>query len=133
MKRGIVPFWRDYDRQATVRAAKVADDLGFDSIWIPEAWAYEQFQLLTEIALSTSRIGLATGIANVFSRTAGLLAMSTATLDEISGGRAILGLGTSGKVVVESFHGAKYEKPLTRLKETITICQALWRGERLTP
>jgi F420-dependent oxidoreductase-like protein len=133
MKTGIVPFWRDYDRKSVVRMARLADELGYDSIWIPEAWAYEQFQLLTEIALATQRIGLATGIANVFSRTPGLLAMSAATLDEISGGRAILGLGTSGQVVVENFHGVKYEKPLTRLTETISICRALWRGQRLSP
>ena len=116
-----------------MRAAQLAEDLGYDSIWIPEAWAYEQFQLLTEIALATKRIKLATGIANVFSRSAGLLAMSAATLDEISEGRAILGLGTSGKLVVENFHGVPYEKPLTRLRETIGICRALWRGERLEP
>src|SRR5204863_3705923 len=92
---GIVPFWKQYDRRAVLRFAQLAEDLGYDSIWIPEAWGYEQFQLLTEIALSTKRIGLATGIANVFSRSPGLLAMSTATLDEISEGRAILGLGSS--------------------------------------
>ncbi|MCW5889911.1 MAG: LLM class flavin-dependent oxidoreductase [bacterium] len=130
---GIVPFWKSYDRKQILRAAQLADDLGYDSIWIPEAWAYEQFQLLTEIALGTKRIKLATGIANVFSRSAGLLAMSVATLDEISEGRAILGLGTSGKVVIENFHGQKYAKPLTRLKETIEICRTLWRGGRLSP
>ncbi len=133
LKQGIVPFWKNYDRKAVIRAAQVAEDLGYDSIWIPEAWAYEQFQLLTEIALATSRIKLATGIANVFSRSAGLLAMSAATLDEISEGRAIIGLGTSGKLVIENFHGVPYEKPLTRLRETIGILRALWRGERLSP
>jgi F420-dependent oxidoreductase-like protein len=130
---GIVPFWKSYDRKAVLRAAQLAEDLGYDSIWIPEAWAYEQFQLLTEIALSTDRIKLATGITNVFSRSAGLLAMSAATLDDISEGRAILGLGTSGQTVVEHFHGAKYAKPLTRLLETIAVCRALWHGDRLTP
>jgi F420-dependent oxidoreductase-like protein len=133
LKQGIVAFWKNYDRKAVLRTAQLAEDLGYDSIWIPEAWAYEQFQLLTEIAGHTKRIKLATGIANVFSRSAGLLAMSAATLDEISGGRAILGLGTSGKLVVENFHGVPYEKPLTRLRETIGICRALWRGDRLTP
>jgi F420-dependent oxidoreductase-like protein len=133
LKLGIVAFWKNYDRRAVLRAARTAEELGYDSIWIPEAWAYEQFQLLTEIALATSRLKVATGIANVFSRSAGLLAMSAATLDEISGGRAILGLGTSGKLVVENFHGVAYEKPLTHLRETIGICRALWRGERLTP
>jgi F420-dependent oxidoreductase-like protein len=130
---GVVPFWKSYDRKTMLRTAQLADDLGYDSIWIPEAWAYEQFQLLTEIALHTKRLKLATGIANVFSRSAGLLAMSVATLDEISEGRAILGLGTSGKLVVENFHGVPYRKPLTRLKETVGICRALWRGERLHP
>jgi F420-dependent oxidoreductase-like protein len=130
---GIVPFWKGYDRKHVLRVAELAEDLGYDSIWIPEAWGYEQFQLLTEIACRTKRIKLATGIANVFSRTAGLLAMSIATLDDISEGRAILGLGTSGKLVVENFHGVKYAKPLTRLSETVGICRALWRGDRLEP
>ena len=130
---GIVPFWKNYDRKTVVRFAALAEDLGYDSIWIPEAWAYEQFQLLAEIALATKRIKLATGIANVFSRSAGLLAMSAATLDEISEGRVILGLGTSGKVVIENFHGVPYQKPLTRLRETVGILRALWRGDRLEP
>jgi alkanesulfonate monooxygenase SsuD/methylene tetrahydromethanopterin reductase-like flavin-dependent oxidoreductase (luciferase family) len=59
--------------------------------------------------------------------------MSAATLDEISEGRVILGLGTSGKIVVENFHGVPYRKPLTRLTETIEILRALWRGDRLVP
>src|SRR5512139_3246329 len=133
LKQGVVAFWKNYDRKAVIHAAQLAEELGYDSIWIPEAWAYEQFQLLTEIALKTKRIKLATGIANVFSRSAGLLAMSAATLDEISEGRAIIGLGTSGKLVIENFHGITYEKPLTRLRETIGIMRALWRGERLRP
>jgi len=132
LKLGIVPFWKDYNRKGVLRAAQLADDLGYDSIWIPEAWAYEQFQLLTEIALHTKRIKLATGIANVFSRSPGLLAMSAATLDEISEGRVILGLGTSGKAVVEGFHGIPYDKPLTRLRDSIKIMRTLWRGERLS-
>src|SRR5262249_23391701 len=87
---GIVPFWKNYDRKAVLRFAQLAEDLGYDSIWIPEAWAYEQFQLLAEVALATKRIKLATGIANVFSRSAGLVAMSVATLSQVSAGRAIL-------------------------------------------
>lgn len=132
-KIGIVPFWKGYDRPAVLRAARLAEELGYHSIWVPEAWGYEQFQLLTEIALATRTLRLATGIANVFSRSPALLAMSAATLDEISGGRVILGLGTSGKNVVENFHGVPYRKPLTRLRETIGVCRTLWAGERLTP
>ena len=132
-RTGIVPFWKGYDRRAVLRFAQLAEDLGYDSIWVPEAWAYEQFQLLTEIALATRTLKVATGIANVFSRSPGLLAMSAATLDEISEGRVILGLGTSGKMVIENFHGVPYEKPLTRLRETVGILRALWRGDRLSP
>ncbi|MCX8072000.1 MAG: LLM class flavin-dependent oxidoreductase [Candidatus Binatia bacterium] len=130
---GIVPFWKNYDRQLVLRAAQLADDLGYHSIWIPEAWAYEQFQLLAEIAVHTKSLKLATGIVNIFSRSAALIAMSAATLDEISSGRAILGMGTSGKLVVENLHGVKYRKPLTRMKETIQIVRTLLRGERLSP
>jgi F420-dependent oxidoreductase-like protein len=130
---GIVPFWKGYDRAAVLRTARLAEELGYESIWVPEAWAYEQFQLLAEIALATKTLRLATGIANVFSRSPGLLAMSAATLDEISEGRAVLGLGTSGKIVVENFHGVPYEKPLSRLRDTIAICRTLWRGGRLEP
>jgi F420-dependent oxidoreductase-like protein len=133
LKLGIVAFWKNYDRKAVIHSAQLAEELGYDSIWIPEAWAYEQFQLLTEIALKTTRLKLATGIANVYSRSPGLLAMSAATLDEISEGRAIIGLGTSGKLVIENFHGVPYSKPLTRLRDTIRILRALWAGERLTP
>ncbi len=67
-KIGIVPFWKNYERKSVIRAAQLAEDLGYDSIWVPEAWAYEQFQLLTEIAVHTRRIKLATGIVNIFSR-----------------------------------------------------------------
>jgi F420-dependent oxidoreductase-like protein len=130
---GIVPFWKSYDRPTVLRTARLAEELGYDSIWVPEAWGYEQFQLLTEIALATRSLKVATGIANVFSRSAALLAMSIATLDEISEGRAILGLGTSGRNVVENLHGVPYRKPLTRLRETIGIVRALLRGDRLSP
>lgn len=132
-KLGIVPFWKQYDRGTVLRAARLADEIGFDSIWVPEAWGYEQFQLLTEIAIHTKRLRLGTGIANVFSRSAALLAMSAATLDEIAGGRAVLGLGTSGRNVVENLHGVPYRKPLTRLRETVGILRVLWRGGRLSP
>ncbi len=58
---GIVPFWKGYDRKSVLRFAQMAEDLGYHSIWLPEAWAYEQFQLLTEIAVHTKRIKLAAG------------------------------------------------------------------------
>ena len=129
---GLVAFWKDYDRALYVKAAQLADELGYDSFWLPEAWGYEIFTLLTEIALKTKRIKLGTGIVNVFSRSPGLLAMSAATLDEISEGRFILGIGTSGKRVIEGFHGRPFDKPLTQLRDVIRVVRALLAGERLS-
>jgi F420-dependent oxidoreductase-like protein len=131
-RTGLVAFWKNYDRKAVLDYARLADELGYDSFWIPEAWAYEGFSLLTEIAVQTRKIKLGTGIVNVFSRSPGLMAMHAATLDEISGGRFILGLGTSGAKVIEGFHGVPYEKPLTRLRQYIRVVQTLIAGGRLT-
>ncbi len=131
-RTGLVVFWKNYDRKAVLRCAQEADELGYDSFWIPEGWAYEAFSLLAEIAVHTKNIKLGTGIVNVFSRSPGLMAMHAATLDEISEGRFLLGLGTSGAKVIEGLHGIPYEKPLTRLRGYIKIVQTLLRGERLT-
>jgi probable F420-dependent oxidoreductase len=131
-RTGLVAFWKNYDRALYVKAAQLADELGYDSFWLPEAWGYEIFSLLAELAVKTERIKLGTGIVNVFSRSPGLLAMSAATLDEMSGGRLILGLGTSGKRVIEGFHGRPFEKPLTRLRDVIRVVRALLAGESLS-
>ena len=131
-RTGLVVFWKNYDRKNVLRAAEQADELGYDSFWVPEAWGYEAFSLLTEIALHTKRIQIGTGIVNVFSRSPGLLAMHAATLDEISEGRFLLGLGTSGTKVIEGFHGIPYQKPLTRLRQTIKVIQTLIAGGRLS-
>ncbi len=120
---------RGFDRRELIECVQAADTCGYDSIWIPEAWEREAFTILTELASYTKRIHLCTGIVNVFSRSPALLAMSAATLDEISGGRFRLGLGTSGARVVEDFHGAKFQKPLTRLKETVQIIRLLLKGD----
>src|SRR5262249_27272151 len=125
-------FWKNYDRKLYLRAAQLADDLGYDSFWVPEGWGYEVFPLLTEMALTTKRIKLATGIVNVYSRSPGLIAMSAATLDEISGGRLILGIGTSAKRVIEGFHGRAFDKPLTQTRDVIRVVRALLSGQKLS-
>jgi F420-dependent oxidoreductase-like protein len=131
-RTGLLAFWKNYDRKLYLRAAQLADDLGYDSFWVPEAWGYESFTLLTEMAVHTKRIKLGTGIINVFSRTPGLIAMSAATLDEISGGRFILGVGTSGARVIEGFHGRPFEKPLTQTRDVIRAVRTLLSGGKLT-
>ncbi|MEK6302607.1 MAG: LLM class flavin-dependent oxidoreductase [Acidobacteriota bacterium] len=120
-----------FDRKELIECVRAADDCGYDSFWLPEAWERDAFTTLTELAVHTKRIHLGTGIINVFSRSPPLIAMSAAALDEISGGRFRLGLGTSGARVVEDFHGVNFDKPLTRLKETIQIIRLLLAGERV--
>ncbi|HEY7544378.1 MAG TPA: LLM class flavin-dependent oxidoreductase [Blastocatellia bacterium] len=122
---------RGFDRRELIECVRAADACGYDSFWMPEAWEREAFSTLTELAARTERVHLATGIINVFSRSPALIAMGAATIDEISGGRFRLGLGTSGARVVEDFHGARFDKPLTRLKETIQIIRLLLRGEHV--
>ena len=130
-RTGLVAFWKDYDRKLYLRAAELADDLGYESFWLPEAWGYDIVPLLTEMALRTKRIKLGTSILNVFSRSAGSIAMTAATVDEISEGRFILGLGTSGRRVIEGFHGRAFDKPLTRLQDTIKVVRTLLAGGSL--
>jgi len=120
-----------FDRRALIECVRAADACGYDSFWMPEAWEREAFTTLTELAGHTERIHLGTGIINVFSRSPALIAMSAATIDEISGGRFRLGLGTSGARVIEDFHGVPFSKPLTRMRETIRIVRALLSGEAL--
>ena len=129
---GLLAFWKNYDRRTYLKAAILADELGYDSFWLPEAWGYEVFTLLTEIALRTKRIKLGTGIVNVFSRSPALLAMTAATVDEISEGRLMLGLGTSGKKVIEGFHGREFKKPLTQTRDVIRVVRTLVGGEPLS-
>ena len=122
---------RGFDRRELIECVRAADACGYDSFWLPEAWERESFSTLAEIAARTDHIGLATGIINVFSRSPALIAMGAATIDEISGGRFRLGLGTSGARVVEDLHGVRYEKPLTRLREAVEIIRKLLSAERL--
>ncbi len=130
-KTALLAFWKNYDRKMYVKAAVLADELGYDSFWVPEAWGYEVFALLTEIAVKTKRIKLGTGIVNVFSRSPGTIAMSAATVDDISEGRFILGIGPSGKNVIEGFHGREFNKPLTQVRDVIRVTRTLLDGEHL--
>jgi alkanesulfonate monooxygenase SsuD/methylene tetrahydromethanopterin reductase-like flavin-dependent oxidoreductase (luciferase family) len=84
--------------------AREAERVGVDSIWVPEFWAYDAFTPLAAIAARTERVRLATGIAQLGARTPAMLAMSAMSLQNISGGRFVLGVGTSGPQVMEGWH-----------------------------
>jgi alkanesulfonate monooxygenase SsuD/methylene tetrahydromethanopterin reductase-like flavin-dependent oxidoreductase (luciferase family) len=102
--------------------ARLADQLGYDSIWLGETWGYELFSSMSDIARNTERIKIGAGIANVFTRSAALIAMSAATVDEQSKGRVLLGLGSSGHIVIERLHG---------IREYTDVINTLIRGDRL--
>lgn len=127
----VTPFSQREQRLATVDYARLAEASGFESVWVPEAWSSDAFTLLGAIAVSTQRLRLATGIVNIFSRSPALLAQSFATLDELSGGRAIVGLGTSGQQVIERWHGLKFERPLRRMREVVEVMRLALSGERV--
>jgi coenzyme F420-dependent oxidoreductase len=131
-KIGIVaPYWSDITMEELIEYAQLAEELGYDSIWVPEMWGRDAFSLIGLLAANTEKIKLGTGIISVFSRTPAMIAQTAATLDEISGGRIMLGLGTSGPIVIENWHGIKYEKPIQRTREYIEIIKMALRFERV--
>ena len=131
----VLALWeRSGGKDAWAKACETvrgADRLGYDSVWLTESWNRDPVTLLTHLAVQTTRIQLGFGVVNVFSRSPAVLANTAATLDELSGGRVILGLGTSTPNVVTGWHGLIYSRPLQRLRETIEICRLAWRRERV--
>lgn len=127
----VIPYWSDITKSELIEVARLAEELGFHSLWVPEMWGRDSFSLLAFLAVHTKKIVLGTGIVSVFSRTPATIAQTIATLDEISEGRMILGLGTSGPVVIEDWHGMKFEKPLQRTREYIEIIRMILNGDRV--
>lgn len=119
------------DDSDLIAVAQAADCLGYHSFWTGESWGRDAFTVLTMLACHTERIMLGTGIVTVYSRTPGLIAQSIASLDCISGGRAILGLGSSGRIVIEDWHGVKFDHPVSRTREYIEIVRMALAGGRV--
>ena len=106
--------------------AQEAERLGFDSVWTAEAYGSDGVTPLAWIGARTERIKLGTGILQMPARTPAMAAMTAATLDMLSGGRVLLGLGLSGPQVVEGWHGQPYGKPLQRTREYVEILRSIW-------
>ncbi|MBM86499.1 MAG: LLM class F420-dependent oxidoreductase [Rhodospirillaceae bacterium] len=102
-----------------------AENLGFDSLWTSESWGHDAVTPATWALARTSRIKVGTGIIQLTTRTPTTVANTAITLDHLSDGRFILGLGPSGPQVVEGWHGVPYGKPLTRLREYVSIVRAI--------
>ncbi|WP_411140502.1 LLM class F420-dependent oxidoreductase [Streptomyces sp. x-80] len=110
--------------------AREAERLGYDSVWTAEAWGSDAFTALTWIAAHTSRIRLGTGIAQMAARTPTATAMHALTLDHLSGGRLLLGLGLSGPQVVEGWYGRPFPRsPLTATREYVDVIRQVLRRE----
>jgi F420-dependent oxidoreductase-like protein len=122
-----------FDGDPVQLAAQVRDleAAGVDLVLIPEIYGFDQVSVLGFIAASTQRIGLMTGIVNVYSRSPALIAQTAATIDALSGGRFTLGLGTSGAQVIEGWHGVPFTKPLGRTRDAIDICRKVWSGDKV--
>jgi alkanesulfonate monooxygenase SsuD/methylene tetrahydromethanopterin reductase-like flavin-dependent oxidoreductase (luciferase family) len=97
-------------------------------VWIPEFWAGDALTPLGYLAGVTSTIRLGTGIVQLGARTPAMLAMSALSMQALSGGRFVLGVGTGGPQVIEGWHGVRYDKPVRRTRETIEIIRMTTRG-----
>ena len=115
-----------------VDCVKLAETLGYESAWVAEGHGGDQFAILAACAAQTSKIRLGTSITSVFVRTIPTIAMGAAAVDAISGGRFILGIGSSHRVQVEPEHGVPYSKPLTRVRESVAIIRGLLRDGRVS-
>jgi F420-dependent oxidoreductase-like protein len=132
VKLGINVPYADYlPREMVVAYVQEADRLGYDAVWVAEAYGWDAFTICTQLATATQRIKIGTGIVNVFSRSPALLGQTAGSLDLISGGRFVLGLGTSGHQVIEGWHGVKFERGVRRMRETIEIVRKVLKRERL--
>src|SRR5262249_16954186 len=113
-----------------VHCVKLAEDLGYDSAWVAEGHGGDQFAILAACAVPPSRLRPAptrTTLSSGFVRSAPTIAMAAGTVDQLSGGRFVLGLGSSHRVQVEGEHGLPYARPIDRLRETVEVVRALLR------
>ena len=126
-------YWGAQPPENLIETVQTAENLGFDSVWTAEAWGSDAFTPLAYIAANTSKINLGTSVVQLSARTPTATAMAALTLDHLSGGRMILGLGVSGPQVVEGWYGQPFSKPLARTREYIDIVrQVLKREEPVT-
>jgi F420-dependent oxidoreductase-like protein len=112
-----------------VALTQEAEKLGYHSVWVAEAYGSDAVTILTWLASKTDKIGLGSGILQMFARTPAMTAMTAATLDALSGGRLLLGLGLSGPQVVEGWYGQRYERPIARTREYIELVKTIIRRE----
>ncbi|MFI6323338.1 LLM class F420-dependent oxidoreductase [Nonomuraea sp. NPDC050556] len=129
MKLGLnLGYWQRNADDAT-EVVRTAERLGYDSVWTAEAYGSDAFTPLAWYGARTSRIKLGTSVAQISARTPVATAMTAMTLDHLTGGRLLLGVGASGPQVVEGWYGQPFAKPLARTREYVDIMRKVWRRE----
>jgi alkanesulfonate monooxygenase SsuD/methylene tetrahydromethanopterin reductase-like flavin-dependent oxidoreductase (luciferase family) len=126
---GFTPFETRTD--AIFRVARHAEAIGLDRVDVAEGWTHDSTIVLAELAARTSRIGLGTSIISVWGRTPATMALAAAGLQRCSNGRFSLGIGAGSPPLAEGFHGVPWERPLSRMRDTLVAVRALLAGERL--
>jgi len=129
MKLGLMAGYWMFGPQDPSGLAVEAERLGYDSVWTAEAYGSDAISPLAWIAARTSKIKLGTGILQISARTPACVAMTAMTLDHLSGGRLILGIGVSGPQVVEGWYGQPFPKPLGRTREFVTLLRQMLKRE----
>jgi alkanesulfonate monooxygenase SsuD/methylene tetrahydromethanopterin reductase-like flavin-dependent oxidoreductase (luciferase family) len=128
---GLTPM--ETRREVVLHVATRAEELGYAAVFVAEGWGHDVSVLLTEIALRTTRIGLGTGVLNVWGRSPATIAMLAASLDELSGGRFVLGLGAGSPALAEGLHDVPFRRPVARLDRVTRQVQRLLEGQRMQP
>jgi len=130
MKLGLqLGYWGAQPPENHAELVAAAEDAGFDTVFTAEAWGSDAYTPLAWWGRETTRMRLGTSVIQLSARTPTACAMAALTLDHLSGGRHILGLGVSGPQVVEGWYGAKFPKPLARTREYIDILRQVWARE----
>jgi len=114
-----------------LECSKVLSKYGIDSIWIPETWGMECGSVISAVSQIVKMPKIGSSIMNIYSRSPSLIAMTAATLDTISNGRFILGLGTSSQAIVNDWHGLKFENPVKRMQEYVKIIRLVMSGNKI--
>lgn len=130
MKLGLqLGYWGAQPPEGTAELVGAAEEAGFDAVFTAEAWGSDAYTPLAWWGRETSRLRLGTSVVQLSARTPTACAMAALTLDHLSGGRHILGLGVSGPQVVEGWYGQKFPKPLARTREYIDVLRQVWARE----
>ena len=114
-----------------ISCSEILSKTNVDTIWVPETWGMENFSMLSAISSKTTTQKIGSSIINIYSRSPSTIAMGAATIDTLSNGRLVLGLGTSSLPIVETFHGYKFENPLQRMKEYVEIIKLTLTGNQV--